>query len=261
MMLASLAEAARVLDRADYRTAAVRAGEFLLGAMVTPEGRLYRTHKDGLSKLNGYLEDYACLIDALLELYQTTFEPRWFTEARRLTDYVLAHFAAPEGGFFDTSDDHEALIARPRNIQDNATPSGNALMVKQLLRLAAYTGEAKYEEAARRTLTLLANVLRQAPQAFTESLSALDMLVSGLTEIAIVGDPAAEGTKALLKEVNQAWRPNAILALSATAVEGESVVPLLSHRTLRGGQPTAYVCRHFVCANPVTSLEALKALL
>jgi len=183
MMLASLAEAARVLDRADYRDAAVRTGEFLLRAMVAPDGRLYRTHKAGQSKLNGYLEDYACLIDALLELYQTTFEVRWFTEARRLADVVLAHFSASDGGFFDTGDDHEALIARPRNMQDNAVPSGNGLMVKQLLRLAAYTGEAKYEDAARRTLALLTGALRQAPQAFTESLSGLDMLTPGLTEI------------------------------------------------------------------------------
>jgi uncharacterized protein len=261
MMLASLAEAARVLDRADYRDAAVRTGEFLLRALVAPDGRLYRTHKAGQSKLNGYLEDYACLIDALLELYQTTFEVRWFTEARRLADLVLAHFSASDGGFFDTSDDHEALIARPRNMQDNAVPSGNGLMVKQLLRLAAYTGEAKYEDAARRTLTLLTGALRQAPQAFTESLSGLDMLTAGLTEIALVGDPAAEATQALLREVNRAWRPNAILALAPAAVEGESVVPLLSHRTLRGGQPTAYVCKHFVCANPVTTVEALRELL
>jgi uncharacterized protein YyaL (SSP411 family) len=261
MMLASLAEAARVLDRADYRAAAVRAGEFLLTAMTAPDGRLYRTHKDGLSKLNAYLEDYACWIDALLELYQTTFEARWFTEARRLTDHVLTHFSASDGGFFDTSDDHEALIARPRNMQDNAVPSGNGLMVKQLLRLAAYTGDARYEEAARRTLTLLTGALRQAPQAFTESLSALDMLTAGLTEIAIVGDPADAGTKALLEEVNRQWRPNAVLALAPAAVEGESVVPLLSHRTLRNGQPTAYVCRHFVCANPVTVPDALRTLL
>ncbi|HUN08370.1 MAG TPA: thioredoxin domain-containing protein [Aggregatilineales bacterium] len=261
MMLASLAEAARVLDRADYRDAAVRTGEFLLRAMVAPDGRLYRTHKAGQSKLNGYLEDYACLIDALLELYQTTFEVRWFTEARRLADVVLAHFSASDGGFFDTSDDHEALIARPRNMQDNAVPSGNGLMVKQLLRLAAYTGEAKYEDAARRTLALLTGALRQAPQAFTESLSGLDMLTPGLTEIALVGDPASEATQALLREVNRVWRPNAILALAPAAVDGESVVPLLSHRTLRGGQPTAYVCKHFVCANPVTEVEALRGLL
>jgi uncharacterized protein YyaL (SSP411 family) len=261
MMLASLAEAARVLDRADYRTAAVRAGEFLLRAMVASDGRLYRTHKDGVSKLNGYLEDYACLIDALLELYQTTFETRWFIEARRLTDHVLVHFSAGDGGFFDTSDDHVPLIARPRNMQDNAVPSGNGLMVRQLLRLAAYTGEARYEDAARRTLALLTGALRQAPQAFTESLSALDMLTAGLTEIAIVGDPATEATKALLREVNRQWRPNAILALASETVTGESVVPLLSHRILREGQPTAYVCRHFVCANPVTTVETLRGLL
>ena len=149
MMLASLAEAARVLDREDYREGAIRNAEFLLREMVAQDGRLYRTHKDGQSKLNGYLEDYANLIDGLLELYQTTFDEKWFTEARRLADHVLEHFGAGDGGFFDTSNDHEALIARPRNMQDNATPSGNAMMARQFIRLAAYTGEARYEEAAR----------------------------------------------------------------------------------------------------------------
>src|SRR5690606_17270569 len=124
LMLASLAEAARVLNRTDYRDAAVRSGEFLLRELMTDEGRLLRTHKGGKSKLNGYLEDYANLIDGLLELYQSTFEERWFTAARALADAVLQHFPAQDGGFFDTSDDHEDLIVRPRNVQDNAMPAG-----------------------------------------------------------------------------------------------------------------------------------------
>ncbi len=149
LMLASLAEAARVLDRADYRLAAVKNAEFLLRDMQDKNGRLYRAHKDGVSKISAYLEDYANVIDGLLELYQTTFDERWFVEARRLADIVLQHFPAADGGFFDTADDQEALIARPRNMQDNATPSGNAMMAKSLIRLSAYTGEARYDEAAR----------------------------------------------------------------------------------------------------------------
>ena len=177
LMLASLAEAARVLKRADYLAAARRAGDFLLSKMVADGGRLLRTHKDGRSKLNAYLEDYGNLIDALIELYQSTFEERWFAEARRLADSVLAHFRADDGGFYDTSDDHETLIVRPRNLQDNVIPSGNAMMAKQLLRLAAYTGEAGYDEAAREVLRKLSDAMGQYPQAFAESLNAADMLV------------------------------------------------------------------------------------
>jgi uncharacterized protein len=261
MMLASLSEAARVLDRADYREAATRNAEFLLGAMVAPDGRLYRTHKDGHSKINAYLEDYGNLIDGLLEVYQTTFDGRWFVEARRLADHVLEHFAAADSGFFDTGDDHESLIARPRNMQDNATPSGNSMIARQLVRLAAYTGEARYDEAARNTLGLLSEALRQYPQAFGEALSAADMLVSGVAEVAVVGAVADAGTKSLLDVAQKPYRPNIITALSPVDVPDESKIPLLSYRTMRGGQPTVYVCRHFVCAFPVTIADQVKELL
>jgi uncharacterized protein YyaL (SSP411 family) len=261
MMLASLAEGARVLDRKDYRAAAVKSGEFLLQELIAPDGRLYRTHKDGVRKINATLEDYGCLIDGLLELYQTTFDEKWFTSARRLTDHALGHFAAPDGGFFDTSDDHETLIARPRNMQDNAVPSGNAMLAKSLIRLAAYTGEARYDEAARKTLGLLSEALRQYPQAFGEALSAVDMLVNGLAEVAIVGTPESAETKALLDTVQKPFRPNIITALTSTDVNREATIPLLSYRTIRNGKPTVYVCRHFACANPVNTAKETAALL
>jgi uncharacterized protein YyaL (SSP411 family) len=261
MMLASLAEAARALGRADYQAAAVRNAEFLLDALMTDDYRLLRTHKAGESKLNGYLEDYGNLIDGLLELYQTTFDERYFAVARGLADRALDHFAAEDGGFFDTSDDHEALIVRPRNVQDNATPSGNALMARGLIRLAAYTGEARYDEAARGTLRLLTEALRQYPQAFGEALNAVDMLVAGQQEVAVVGDMASGATWALLEVVRQPYRPNVITALSPQDVPGEHPVPLLSYRTMRQGQPTVYVCRNFACQMPVTAPDEMRALL
>ncbi len=261
MMLASLAEAARVLDRADYREAALRNGDFLLRELLVDGDRLLRTHKDGASKLNGYLEDYANLIDGLLELYQTTFDERWFVTGRALADRVLAHFAADDGGFFDTSDDHESLIVRPRNVQDNAVPSGSGLMARQLLRLAAYTGESRYDEAARATLRLLTEALRQYPQAFGETLSAVDMLVSGQQEVALVGDPQAETTGALLDVIRRPYRPNVITALSAENVDDEHVIPLLNYRLMKQGQPTVYVCRNFACQMPVTTAEEVASLL
>ncbi len=261
MMLASLAEAARVLDRPDYRTAAVKNAAFLLTAMRTPDGRLYRTHKDGKSKINAYLEDYANLIDGLLELYQTTFDERWFIEAHRLADHVLDHFVAEDGGFFDTSDDHESLITRPRNMQDNATPSGNSMMAHQLVRLAAYTGDSRYDESARRALALLTEAMRQVPGAFGEALSAVDMLVAGLAEVAIVGKLDAPATTALLDVVRKPYRPNVIQALTPVDIKEESPIPLLSYRTQRNDQPTVYVCRHFACANPVNTADAVRELL
>lgn len=261
MMLASLAEAARVLERDDYAAAAECAGEFLLAAMMDDRGRLYRSHKDGQSKLNGYLEDYANVIDALLELYQLSFDEKWFVEACRLADIVLERFKTGDGGFYDTSDDHEALIIRPRNLQDNVTPSGNAMMAKQLLRLSAYTGEARYDQTARGILKLLTDAMAQYPQAFAESLNATDMLVQGMAEVAVVGDSQSEATKAILDVLRRPFRPNVITAWASGDVAEHKTIPLLSHRLMRGGRATVYVCRDFACQLPVTSATETAALL
>jgi uncharacterized protein len=261
MMLASLAEAARVLKHPDYLAAAVRTGEFLLENLLVEDGRLLRTYRDGQSKLNGYLEDYANMIDALLELYQSTFDMRWFERAVQLTDYVLAHFGAADGGFFDTSDTHEELIVRPRNVQDNAVPSGSSMMAKQLLRLAAYTGDPRYTEAAGRALSLLSEALKQYPQAFGEALNAVDMLAQGIAEVALVGDPHDDSTRKLLQVIDEVWRPNVVVALTPEDVGEAHVVPLLQHRTRRDGLPTVYVCRNFACQLPVTTALDLRSLL
>ncbi len=263
LMLASLAEAARVFGRDDYLQAAIRNAAFILSEL-SREGRLLRTAKDGTSKLNGYLKDYADLIDGLLELYQATHNPRYFEQARALADQVLIHFAVSPGGadgFYDTADDHEALIARPRSVQDNATPSGGSMMARVLITLAAYTGEARYEAAALDVLSPLATAMREYPQAFGEALNALDLLVHGIREVAIIGDPAQAATRALLSAVNTRFYPNLIRALSPVDVGAEAVPPLLASRTLINGVSAAYVCEHFVCKQPVTDPAALMALL
>ena len=225
LMLASLAEAARVLARQDYLDAAKIAGRFLLQYMVDERGRLYRTHKTGRSKLNAYLEDYANAIDGLLELYQLTFDERWFIEARRLADLALDHFFAADGGFYDTSDDHEDLIVRPRNLQDNVTPSGNAMLAKQLLRLAAYTGDSRYDKAARAVLKILTDAMRQYPQAFAQSLNATDALVSGIIEVAIAGDSETEEARDMFALLNRPFRPNMVRALARGDVDEHEVYP------------------------------------
>ncbi|MEL6307195.1 MAG: thioredoxin domain-containing protein [Chloroflexota bacterium] len=261
MMVASLAEAARVLNRDDYLAAAERAGEFLMTTMQNDDGRLYRTYNNNTAKLNGYLEDYAHLIDAMLELYQSTFVEKWFDEARRLANVVLDHFRAEDGGFFDTSDDHEKLIVRPRQLQDNATPSGNSMMAKQLIRLSAYTGDARYDQSARKVLSALAAAMQTYPQAFGEALNATDMLVKGMSEVAIVGNPTQQGTKDLLQQVRLVYRPNVITALARDNVDGETNIPLLNYRSMRNDQPTVYVCQNFACKMPVTTPEEMVVLL
>ncbi len=260
LALASLAEAARILDRDDYRQAAVLHADFLLRELVH-DGRVFRTHKNGQSKLNGYLEDYANLAEGLLETYQATFEPRYFEQARGLIDQALTHFAAPDGGFFDTADDHEQLIARPRNLQDNATPSGNSKLARVLLILAAYTGEQRYETAARGILRQVTAAMRQYPAAFGEALIAADLLIRGIQEIALIGDPHSSATRQLLDVIESVYRPNAIRALAAADTGANAVPPLLAQRSRLDDQPTVYVCRHFTCLRPVTTPEALQSAL
>ncbi len=261
LTLASLSEAARVFKRADYHDAAVRCAEFLVDQMMTADGRLWRTYRDGQAKIDGYLEDYAALIDAFVQLYQTTFDPRWFDHARSLADTALARFRAPDGGFYDTADDHEPLIARPRGLQDNATPAGSSLIARGLLQLAAYTGNPDYADAAYASLKLLTAALREYPQAFGEALSAVHMLVREIAEIALVGAPDDPATEALIDVAQQPYRPNAITALAPQNVDGESEIPLLSYRTMKGGAPTVYVCHHFACQMPVTTPDAFERLL
>ena len=281
LMLAAFAEAARILDREDYRQVAEANAGFLLGELRQADGRLLHTWKDGEARLNGYLEDYAYLIEGLLELYQTTFEARWFVAARELAETMLAHFQAPEGvqlahtgqlssnasgtaagiaGFFDTSDDHEALITRPRELQDNATPSGNAMAVAVLLKLAALTNERRYSELAHKALAPMQTLMSQYPLGFGQWLQALAYALSKPQEIAIVGEPEAADTQALLTVVRAGYRPFQVVARGAPD-DQQPVVPLLQDRGLVEGHAAAYVCRGFACSRPVTEPEDLGVLL
>jgi len=260
LMLAAFAGAGRALDRDDYRIVAQHNADFLLHKLRRENGRLLRTWKDGEAKLNGYLEDYSYLIDGLLELYQTTFDPRWFVAARELAETMLEHFQAPDGGFLDTSDDHETLITRPRDLQDNATPSGNAMAVTALLKLAGFTNDMRYVELAHQALVQMQPMMSQYPLGFGQWLQALSYALSKPREIAIVGDPHAADTQALLSVVRSGYRPFQVLALGAP--DGQpSAVPLLQDRGLVNGHAAAHVCRGLACQSPVVESEMLRTRL
>ncbi len=259
LMLAALAEAARdqtLGRRAEiYRSAAEKNAWFLLDHMRTDAGRLLRTWKDGQAKLNGYLEDYACVIDGLLELYQTTFAEQWFVAARELADTLLQHYTDPAGGFFDTSDDHETLVTRPKDLQDNAVPSGNAMAASALLKLAAFTGEDRYYQHAEALLGALQPALIQSPLGFAQWLVALDFALSTPQEIAIVGDLRSGEAQALLEVIRRGYRPHQVAALGAP--DRLSAIPLLRDRPMIDHRPTAYVCVRFACQRPTTDPAVL----
>lgn len=255
LMLAAFAEAARVLDRDAYRTIAERNAGFVLSQMRTAEGRMLRSWKGGHAKLNGTLEDYSHYADGLLELYQTTFDPRWIRAARELADSILLHFADPLGGFFDTSDDHEALIVRPKGAQDGAIPSGSAMATSVLLRMALFTGDSRYADAGEAALAQMQGLMAQAPLGFAQWLVALDFTLAPPNEVAVVGEDRTR----LLSVIRARYRPNLLVAAGR---EGEGVaVALLDGRSAIDGIATAYVCRRAACERPVTDPGDLSELL
>ena len=228
----------------------MRAGEALLTLLQGPDGRMARSWKDGRTSGQGVLEDQTHIAAGLLALYEATWDERWFVAARRIMDATLEHFADPAGGFFDTADDHEPLPARPKELQDNALPSGNAMAATVLLGLSALTGEGRYRDAAERSLGLVSAYAARYPTGFAQWLLALDFAISPVLEIAIVGDPGDPDTAALLEQVRAGFRPHEVVALTRDAALSE--IPLLRDRPMLGGRPTAYVCRAFACRRPTT---------
>jgi len=253
LMISALAEAGAVLGEARYLDAARECAEFVLRDMRDTDGRLLRTFKDGRARLNAYLEDHAYMVEALVTLYESSFEPRWFAAARELADAMIERFADDErGGFFETSSDHEQLVARRKDLEDNPIPAGNSSAAYGLLRLAALTGEHEYEQRAEGVLRLLHEIAERHPQAFAHLLQALDFRLSQTREVALAGPDTGE----LERVVRSKFRPHIVLA------GGEpDGVPLMEGREPVDGRPAAYVCEQFACRRPVTEPDELEALL
>ena len=263
LMLAAFADAGRALARPDYIAVAVANAEFVHARLRRDDGRLLRswqaTAGDAPGRFNAYLEDYAFLADGLLALYTATFEPRWFAWARELADLTLAHFADPAGGFFDTSDDHETLLHRPKDVQDNATPSGNSMAAHVLLRLGLLTGEGRYWDTAESMVAGVYEAMARYPSAFAHWLGAAAFLLGQPRELAVVGDPAAVDARALLDVALGSYRPDLVVA--AGEERAAAVVPLLAGRERVDGRAAAYVCRRFVCLRPTGDPAELAAQL
>jgi hypothetical protein len=260
MAIAALAEAGRVFDEIAYIEAAVRAAGFVLTHLRDDGGRLLRSWRNGRAGGPGFVDDHAAMADACLVLYETTFELRWFDHARTLADELLRLFHDPErGGFFQTGSDAEALVVRPKDLTDNAVPSGNSAAADVLQRLSHLTGEARYDHAGVGALRLVRDAMAGAPSGFGHALGALDAYLSQVKEVAIVGDPEAEDTRALVAEVTtERFLPNHVLAVASPADEASAAgVALLRDRPQLDGHATAYVCERFECRLPVTEPRAL----
>jgi uncharacterized protein len=255
LMLRGLATAARVFGRNDFRALAIRNAEFLAREMVRG-GRVMRSHKEGVTRVSGFLEDYAAVALGFLSVYELTFDERWVRQAREIADATIQWFwDDTTGAFFDTASDAEQLITRPRDVTDNATPSGTSLATELLLLLAELQQDAEYRRRAVFTMESLAEPLSKYPSAFGHLLGCVDLEVSGAIEVALVGDVRGVAFDTLRKVLSDVYVPSLVLAGGGPT--SDSAVKLLNDRPLIEDRPTAYVCRGYSCDKPVTDPNAL----
>jgi uncharacterized protein YyaL (SSP411 family) len=267
LMIAALADAGAVLGRTDHLTAARQCAEFVWSRMRDGEGRLLRTWKEGEARIDAYLEDYAYLTDALIVLYEATFEARWFDAAVETAEALIERFADPErGGFFTTAHDAEALIARRKDVDDHPIPSGNSAAALALLRMAALTGNREYERHAVSVFRLLHRAAARHPHGLAHLLRAMDFHFAPVKEVALVS-PAEEretdraagsDIQQLADVVRSRFRPHLVMA---GGPEGTERPELMRDRVAVDGRAAAYVCEHFACRRPVTEPEDLEAAL
>jgi len=252
MMISAMAEAARVLGQTRYLEAATKAADFLLTTLSRPDGGLYRTSRADKAHLDAYLEDYAFLIEALIDVYEAGGKEHYLKEAVRLADRLIKDFSDEQhGGFFTTAKDHETLILRSREGPDGATPSGNAVAAMALARLSFHFGREDFRDAATQAIRAYGRQIAQIPRGFAKSLIASDFLLRGPVELALVGTPGESKFEALSKELRRHYVPNRVIA-HIDPQHPETVHPLLQGKTLINGQPALYICRNFACEAPIT---------
>jgi uncharacterized protein YyaL (SSP411 family) len=255
LAIAALAEAGVLLGADRYLEAATRCAQLLLDLHLV-DGRLRRTSRDGtVGTAAGVAEDYGDLADGLIALHQSTGDPRWLASAGDLLDTALAHFADPAGGFYDTADDAEQLVRRPRDPTDNATPSGASSLATALISYAALTGSTVHREAAESTLRSLGDFPVEQPRFFGWALAAVEALQAGPVQVAVVGEPGGGP----LTDTARRWRPPGAVVVGAEP--DAPGLPLFADRPLVDGRPAAYVCRGMVCELPRTEPDELLAAL
>ena len=259
LMLRAMSEGARVFDSVSFRTAALANGIFLWREMVR-DGRAFRTHTRGETRIAGFLEDHAAIALGFISLYELTFDRTWFDRARALADACVTHFWSDvSGAFYDTAADHEALVTRPRDVTDNATPAGTSLAVELLLIIAEQTGNTEARRRASHVLATVAGPMQQYGPMFGHLLGAADLAVNGAVEVAIAGDTGSSAFAALLRGVASRYVPSLVMAGGmGEAVRG---LVLMDGRVPIDTVATAYVCRHYACELPTADPDMLAVQL
>jgi uncharacterized protein YyaL (SSP411 family) len=264
LAIEALAAAGAAFDEPRYLAAAERAANFVLESMRQSDGRLWHVWRQGRAHVDAFLDDYACVGSGLVSLYEATFDARWLDAAVALAELIVAEFAdRDQGGFFYTSDQHEALLARQKDIHDSSTPSASAMTATLLVKLGKLTGRNDYLEAAGRTLRTCAELMQQSPTAAGQSLIALDLERGPTVELVFVAGTDAAASSAALADIRQRFWPRKVLAgvngSNATGEPGKNLVALLAGKPLGPAEPTLYVCEGFACREPVVGVEAIRA--
>ncbi len=262
LMISAFARGFQVFEDKKYLRAAERAASFIVDKMRGKDGKLLRIHRNGQSKLYAYLEDYAYLARALVDLYEAGFDAQWLFAAEALTEEIIDQFWDVESpGFYNTGPDHKNLIVRTKTLNDGAIPSPNGVALETLLRLSKLLDKEDYSEKAQETLKALHLYMERVPQGYLTLLFGVDFLVHPAKEIAIAGTQDSEDVRKFLKAIHGHFIPNRIIALidpdQDKAEDLMKKIPLLSARTKIDGRATAYVCENFACQLPVTTPEAL----
>jgi uncharacterized protein YyaL (SSP411 family) len=260
LAVSAFALAARVLDEPRYERAAREAADRILRTCVR-DGELLHREKGGRADIPGFATDYAYLVEALLDLYEATFEPRYFSEAVRLQAVFDEKFADPRGGYFLAAAAHDGLIVRPKESYDGATPSSNSVAAMNLLRLSVFTGDERYARRADGIFEAFAGDLERAASAFPQLLCALDFRASGPREIVLAGEAGSPDFEALRRAVFASPALNRVVARVDSVAQVPELAPLTRARTPRDGKAAAYVCERFTCKAPITDPSALTRLL
>ncbi len=262
LMIRSMALGYQILGDERYREAAERSARFILSELSQDKGLLLRTHRDGKSHLNAYLEDYSYLVTGLIDLYEATFAVKWLKEAERLNQIMIEQFwDDANDSFFFTSKNHETLIVRSKTGYDGATPSGVSMAIHNLLRLDKLLNRPDFREKVEATLDVYYHQIEHSPSGSAQMLCELDFLLSTPKEIAIAGQWESEDTQAALRSIHSRFIPNKVLAFAADDEDVTDLIPLLESKIQVDGKATIYVCENYTCKAPTTDLAELTELL
>ncbi len=258
LMNVSFVEAANVLFRDDYLSVARRNIQFMLEHLCRGE-QVLRSYKDGQARINGFLEDYANLIEALIGLYEATGETLWLDHACRYNEELIRQFWDPATrSFFLTGSNHESLITRVRDFYDNATPAGSSVAVTNLLRLGVLLGRTAYREIAQSVLEPMSSSMARFPSGFGYLLKGAEFYQGPVQEIALVGSPNDLRTSQLAQAIYQQFLPNKVVVRLDPSRPHSGQVPLLEGKTLIQGKPAVYVCRDYTCQSPAKDASELE---